>query len=72
MIRFDRARNGDGEFAPQVEGGPDPATMRAAYGPVAPVSKVRNALRLAADAGGAAGGALTVGSMVARKLRRAV
>ena len=34
MIFFDdRPRNPDGHFEPQGDGAPDPATMRAAYGP---------------------------------------
>jgi hypothetical protein len=70
-IHFDRARNSDGEFAPQTEGGPDPATMRAAYGPVnRRPGALRSALGIVADTAGAAGGAVTIGSMVAKKLRR--
>lgn len=48
MITFDRARNGDGQFAPEAsDGGIDPATMRAAYGPA----------KLQSDAGSDQGGA---------------
>ena len=39
MITFDRPRNGDGEFAPESDGGVDSATMQAAYGPPQPVVK---------------------------------
>lgn len=66
MIQFSRARNTDGEFAPQADGAPDPATMRAAYGPPAPKSgAVKTAMGAAAGLGGTAAAAL----LLARKLR---
>ena len=63
MIKFNRARNGDGEFAPQgAEGGPDPATMTAAYGH--PVERAKMAVAF----GGGAGAAL-LGMRLRSRLR---
>lgn len=63
MINFNRVRNGDGEFAPQsVEGGPDPATMTAAYGHPADRAKIAVAF------GGGAGAAL-LGMRLRSRLR---
>ena len=64
MIRFERARDGAGQFAPQAaSGGADPSTMAAAYpGTLRSVVSPGNAAALA-SAGG------TAALLVARKLR---
>lgn len=61
MIRFSRARNSDGEFAPEAGGGPDPATMRAAYGS----PNVVKGMGAAAGLGGTAAAAL----LIARRMK---
>jgi hypothetical protein len=67
MIRFSRARNGDGEFAPQAEGVPDPNTMVRAYGPPSVPGTTNGGAKKAAVAGVL--GASTAAALLARKLK---
>ena len=69
LIQFSRARNTDGEFAPQADETPDPSTMRAAYGPVVRGNKL-GAAKVAAGAAAGLGGTAAAALMLARKLRK--
>jgi hypothetical protein len=67
IIAFARARNGDGEFAPQTEDAPDPNAMARAYG--APAGRIVAAPGKKAVAAGALG-ATAAAVLLTRKLRK--
>jgi hypothetical protein len=64
-LHFSRARNSDGEFAPQAVEGPDPKAMARVYG--SPETRQRGMGIVATAMGGA--GAITAAALLARKLR---
>lgn len=66
-LHFERPRTADGEFAPQAEDVPDPATMQAAYGHQS--STLPNAGQAAGAAVGV-GGTAAAALLLARRLRR--
>jgi hypothetical protein len=67
-VKFSRERNADGEFAPDVPAGPDPASMAKAYGaPAARRAKLGVGRAVLAGAG-----ALASAALLTRRLKRNV
>jgi len=70
MIAFARARNTDGEFAPQAAGAADPKAMAAAYGPGAIAGGFTKGAIEGSGAVAGGGGTALLARLASRRFRR--